>query len=526
MDAIHVEPFSIKNPGSLALDAVDDDDFDFFETKQSSAEDSSAKALTATDAVKTPIAAVMSPQHLGQTPNHLDASIPFVFSPPPGSFTSPASGAGDLKSPPSHHSPITKSTPNTAGPTTPGFQDTPRSQKFCADFEIIQITNDSECLPCPPAWLPFHIDTDALFNFKWGKLEKWSYVPMPRKIERISIKKYRPAKGETEDGETKNSLLDNAYDVPCFYPFLDVVGASETLPFAKNVTVYQMLTFKGSFFMPHFKDQKWTRKSIYQYLNQLYFTAKNNFGRGIIVKDVAGAPRENYYEKLAVDQSMFRKIIKILKRELNSDPVTEIALENFMKYDGTAYTNLDEEDENFATYGTIRLRKKNPEGVFEILTAPQISVMHHGAQLFCNHHILKFWDNCRLAPIGGSKDFAWVAVFPKTSKDIYSQRASVYMSQFASMWDLLSFGKSRPLKFHESKIEDEKEREAIEKLNERDRKERLEQLEAKVSPEERRDKEMTPGLVPIDISGTQSEVYERFMCRCYDVLPYLGFLIY
>lgn len=90
--------FNSQNFGALALDMVDDDDFDFFESKTNSAGDSVAQNTVNAESSNTP--AAFEGSIMGQSPPpgatpYADPSTPFVFSPPPvimQESTSPGAG--------------------------------------------------------------------------------------------------------------------------------------------------------------------------------------------------------------------------------------------------------------------------------------------------------------------------------------------------------------------------------------------------------------------------------------------------
>lgn len=127
--------------------------------------------------------------------------------------------------------------------------------------------------------------------------------------------------------------------------------------------------------------------------------------------------------------------------------------------------------------------KKTVEDCVEVLPIPQLSVIHNGAQITCNHHILKFWDKCRIAPVSGSKNVNWISMFPSSPNTPFARRVPLYMSQIAAMWDILSFGQFAPCSSIESFL---------------------------------------PGLIPVEISDNHHNLYQHIMCSYYSSLPKIG----
>lgn len=148
---------------------------------------------------------------------------------------------------------------------------------------------------------------------------------------------------------------------------------------------------------------------------------------------------------------------------------------------------LDDEDSNFAIYGTIKLRKKKGKSsVVEPLPPPQLLVSHNSSSIVCNQEVLRFWSKCRIAPVSGPKDVKWISLFPKAPSILLSQRIPFYMSQIEATWDLLSFGVFEPCHLSNQSV---------------------------------------PGLVPVNVSDNHKDIYEHIMANYYKNLPSLGKII-
>lgn len=283
--SVRLESFTVQNLGTLAFDAVDDDDFDFFETKQSSAGsvgDTTYNALLESTPYTAPTP--FSPAQNNSSTPYAAPTTPFAYSP------SPVANSSELLSPASHPSylypsnslapsPVTRSTPITphsAGPNTPAETFTPSNiLPFSVDAEVKpQIlrpySSDGAQMPCPTAWLPFEFDFDAMFGHKgWGNPDsKWNYVPgcAARKKSKFDLPKFASINAKRKIYES-SSLVANGH-----FPRMSQEQARNGLPLLHTSSPkLGKFELDGSLFFSLTENVEWRNMTLYQYADQMSY---------------------------------------------------------------------------------------------------------------------------------------------------------------------------------------------------------------------------------------------------------------
>lgn len=108
--------------------------------------------------------------------------------------------------------------------------------------------------------------------------------------------------------------------------------------------------------------------------------------------------------------------------------------------------NLETENQDFATYGKLHVRKKRKQvlDVLKSLDEPEIVCMHNGAKITAKISVLQFWEKLKLSPLSGQKNVKWVAIFPNDKRGLEAD-IPMYMDSMRAMWDLLLFGDWQPV---------------------------------------------------------------------------------
>ena len=105
---------------------------------------------------------------------------------------------------------------------------------------------------------------------------------------------------------------------------------------------------------------------------------------------------------------------------------------------------LMEEEDNYTTYGHLKLRrKKTPkESVIEIIPDPMIAIKKNAIKILCRKTCLSFWEKLRLEPLGGPKNIEWLGFAPPLKESENQLLAEI--RDLESNWKSLQFGSITP----------------------------------------------------------------------------------